>query len=208
MELSESDRQLSSSLKSSFANHRPESKSANLPAQPGSILISSTEPHEEIMQSVTSKVEIGEVAPGLWIWRAEHHHWKPGDDWQPIVTSTYVESGGQRYVLDPLVPKMATEELWKRLDSRPPNLAAVTIADHVRDIDEFVNRYKVRGFGPRLFYPDDVPKTQLEVIEPEKELPGGIVALYDGRGRSETRLWLPEQKSVVLGPALTEQRGE
>jgi len=43
------------------------------------------------MQSMTSKVEIRDIANGLWIWRMEHHHWKPGDDWQPIVTSTYVE---------------------------------------------------------------------------------------------------------------------
>src|SRR5260370_237306 len=105
------------------------------------------------MQSVTSKVEISEVAPGLWIWRAEHHHWKPGDDWQPIVTSTYVESGGQGYVLDPLVPKMATEELWRRLDSRPPTGAAVIIADHARDIDDLVSRYHVRAFGPSLILP-------------------------------------------------------
>src|SRR6266568_3082788 len=71
------------------------------------------------MQSVTSKVELRDVANGLWIWRAEHHHWKPGDDWQPIVTSTYVESEGERLVIDPLVPKTGATDLWKRLDSRP-----------------------------------------------------------------------------------------
>jgi len=100
------------------------------------------------MQSVTAKVEIRDIAPGLWIWRAEHHHWKSGDDWQPIVTSTYVESRGEKLVIDPLVPKASAEELWKRLDSRPPTIAAVTIPDHVRDIDEFVSRYHVHAFGP------------------------------------------------------------
>src|SRR5881392_60695 len=113
------------------------------------------------MQSVTSRVEFHDVAKGLWIWRAEHHHWKPGDDWQPVVTSTFVESGGERLVIDPLVPKAGAEELWKRLDSRPPTMAAVIIPDHVRDIEEFVRRYNVRPFGPRLFWPDDVPKTAL-----------------------------------------------
>jgi len=113
------------------------------------------------MQSVTAKVEIRDIANGLWIWRAEHHHWKPGDDWQPMVTSTYVESGGEKLVIDPLVPKAAAEELWKRLENRPPTVAAVTIPDHVRDIDEFVSRYRVRAFGPRLFWPDDVPKSKL-----------------------------------------------
>src|SRR2546427_13007405 len=118
------------------------------------------------MQSVTSKVEIRDIMPGLWIWRAEHHHWKPGDDWQPIVTSTYVESGGERLVLDPLVPKTAATELWKPVDTRPPTIAAVLIPDHARDIDESVRRYRPRPFGPRLFFPDGVPKTILEIIEP------------------------------------------
>ena len=159
------------------------------------------------MQSVTSKVEIRDLASGLWIWRSEHHHWKPGDDWQRIVTSTYVESGGERLVIDPLVPKMRAEELWKRLDKRSPTMAAVTIPDHVRDIDEFVSRYQVRAFGPRLFWPDDVPKSKLEIIEPDRVLPGGLVALYDGRGRLETPLWLPEQHVIVFGDAMTERAG-
>ncbi len=160
------------------------------------------------MQSVTSKVEIRDIAPGLWIWRSEHHHWRPGDDWQPIVTSTYVESGGERLVIDPLVPKTAAEELWKRLDNRPPTMAAVIIPDHVRDIDEIVRRYQVRAFGPRLFWPDDVPKTQLEILESDRVLPGGFVALYDGRGRLETPLWLPEQRVIVFGDGLTERAGK
>jgi len=163
---------------------------------------------KHIMQSVISKVEIRDLATGLWIWRSEHPHWKPGDDWQPIVTSTYVESGGEKLVIDPLVPKTATTELWKRLDNRPPTMAAVLIADHVRDIDEFVSRYQVRAFGPRLFYPDDVPKTKLEIIEPDRVLRGGLVALYDGRGRLETPLWLPEQRVIVFGDALTERAGD
>jgi len=160
------------------------------------------------MQSVTRNVEMRDVATGLWIWRSEHHHWKPGDDWQPIVTSTYVESGGERLVLDPLVPKTAAEELWKRLDNRPPTIAAVTIPDHVRDIDEFVSRYRVRAFGPRLLWPDDLPRTKLEILEPDQVLPGGLVALYDGRGRLETPLWLPEQRLIVFGDALTERGGD
>src|SRR3989442_12501452 len=123
------------------------------------------------MQSVTSKVELRDVANGLWIWRAEHHHWKPGDDWQPIVTSTYVESGGERLVIDPLVPKTGATDLWKRIDSRPPTMAAVIIPDHVRDIDEFVRRYRARAFGPRRYWPHDLPKINLERLESDMVLP-------------------------------------
>jgi glyoxylase-like metal-dependent hydrolase (beta-lactamase superfamily II) len=123
------------------------------------------------------------------------------------VTSTYVESGGERLVIDPLVPKVPAGELWKRLDKQSPTMSAVTIPDHVRDIDEFVSRYQVRAFGPRLFWPDDVPKSKLEIIEPDRVLPGGLMALYDGRGRLETPLWLPEQHVIVFGDAMTERAG-
>jgi hypothetical protein len=160
-----------------------------------------------IMQSFTHEIEFRDIAAGLWIWRAEHHHWKPGDDWQPVVTSTYVESGDERLVIDPLVPKTGAEELWNRLDSRTPTVAMVLIPDHVRDIDQIVRRYNSRAFGPRLFWPDDMPKIPLEIIEPDSVLPGGAVALYDGRGRLETPLWLPEQRTIVFGDALTERGG-
>lgn len=125
------------------------------------------------------------------------------------MTSTYVESGGERLVIDPLAPKTGAEELWKRLDSRPPTVGVVSIPDHVRDIDEFVRRYHVRGFGPNYYSPyDDIPKSKLAIIQPDSVLPGGVVALYDGRGRMETPLWLPEQRVIVFGDALTERAGE
>jgi glyoxylase-like metal-dependent hydrolase (beta-lactamase superfamily II) len=34
------------------------------------------------------------------------------------------------------------------------------------------------------------------------------VALYDGRGRNETPLWLPEQRALVFADALTAPEGE
>jgi hypothetical protein len=161
------------------------------------------------MQSTTSKVEIRDVTTGLWIWRAPHPQWNPGKDWKPLVTSTYVESGGERLVIDPLAPKAGAEELWKRLDNRPPTVGVVTIPDHARDIDEFVRRYNVRGFGPNFYSPyDDIPKSKLGIIMPDSVLPGGVVALYDGRGFVETPLWLPEQRVIVFGDALWEKAGE
>ncbi len=146
--------------------------------------------------------------PGLWIWRARHPFWTPDADWQQVVTSTYVESRGERFVLDPLSPQLDSIDLWKRLDDRPPTAAAALMPDHVRDIDLFVTRYKARAFGPLLFFPDDVPRTQLEPVFAENELPGGLVPLYDGRGRLETPMWLPEQRVIVFGDALTEREGE
>lgn len=154
-------------------------------------------------------LEIRDVAPGLWIWRLEHPHWKPGQGWEPMVASTCVESRGEILVLDPLAPPAAgTNEAWQRLDARRPTAVVVLKPDHVRDVDLFVRRYRTRAFGPRLFFRYDIPETELEWIEPGSQLPGGLVALYDGRGRDETPLWLPEQRALVFADALTAPGGE
>src|SRR5690242_18318031 len=105
--------------------------------------------------------ELRDVAPGLWLWRVEHPDWTPGGDWERLVTSVCVESRGEVALLDPIAPPDDDDEVWTRLDERPPTLAVVLKPDHVRDIDRFVRRYAIRAFGPSLFWPDDVPKTRL-----------------------------------------------
>ena len=88
-----------------------------------------------------------------------HPGWKEGDDWPPTVTSAFVESGGERLVLDPLAPPDDATEVWKKLDDHPPTAGVVLMPDHVRDIDIFVRRYGLKAFGPMFFFPDDVPKS-------------------------------------------------
>jgi glyoxylase-like metal-dependent hydrolase (beta-lactamase superfamily II) len=124
------------------------------------------------------------------------------------VASTCVESGGEVALLDPLAPPGDAEEIWARLDARPPTMVVVLKPDHVRDVDLFVRRYGARAYGPWLFWRTNVPETELEAIEPGSELPGGLLALYDGRGRNETPLWLPEQRTLVFADALTAPEGE
>ena len=160
------------------------------------------------MDGPGAQVGIRDLGPGLWIWRARHPFWTKGDDWQPVVTSTFVESRGERYVLDPLAPTLDSIGLWERLEGRPPTAALVTMPDHVRDVDLFVRRYGARAYGPMFFFPDDVPNSKLDPVIADLELPGGLVCLYDGRGRLETPVYLPEQKAIVFGDALTERNGE
>ena len=147
-------------------------------------------------------VTVVDVAPGLWLWRTEHPDWAAHVDWQPPVTSVVVESRGEVAVLDGLAPPDDAHEVWKRLEARPPTLAVVLKPDHVRDVDLFVQRYGARGYGPYLFWRDDIPETELEGIQPGTELPGGLLALYDGRGRNETPLWLPEHRTLVFADGL------
>ena len=152
--------------------------------------------------------EVRDVAPGLWIWRLEHPDWEPGLEWKPEVTSTCVESGGEVAVLDPLAPPLDADEIWTRLDARPPTMVVVLKPDHVRSVDVFVRRYDARAFGPEVFFRNDIPETELEPFYSGDELPGGLVALHDGRGRNERPLWLPEQRTIVFADALTAPEGE
>jgi len=71
-----------------------------------------------------------------------------------------------------------------------------------------VRRYRTRAFGPSLFWRADIPETELEPVQPGMELPGGVVALYDGGGDLERPLWVPEQRALVFGDALTAPGGE
>src|SRR5215469_6791351 len=125
-----------------------------------------------------SHVEFRDIAPGLWIWRLEHPHWKPGQGWEPVVACTCVESGGQRLLLDPLAPPADAAEFWQRFDAHPPTAIVVLKPDHVRDVDLLARRYNAPGFGPRLFFRWDMPETELEFIEPGSQLPGGELRVW------------------------------
>lgn len=161
-----------------------------------------------VKQKPQSQMQVRDVAPGLWIWRLEHPRRKPGQGWEPLVASTFVESGGHRLALDPIGPSSDSTDVWNRVDARPPTSVVILKPDHVRDVDLLVRRYRARAFGPRLFFREDVSETDLEFIEPGSRLPGGLVALYDGRGRNETPLWLPEQRALVFAEARTAPGGE
>ena len=152
--------------------------------------------------------ELTEVSPGLWLWQVQYMDWQRGDGWDGKVASTCVESGGEIVLFDPVAPTQEGSKLWTRLDARPPTLIVILKPDHVRDVDLFVERYGARAFGPEFYNRDDIPETELEPILPGDTLPGGVVALYDGRGRNETPIWLPEHRTIVFADALTAPEGE
>jgi hypothetical protein len=152
-------------------------------------------------------VEIVDVADGLWLWRQAHPDWEEGTDWDPLVTSVAVASRDVSLVLDPLAPPPREREAWERIEAHAPEIAVILKPDHVRDVDLFARWYGCRGYGPSLFWRDDVPATELEAIHPGSELPGGLLACHDGRGMQETPLYLPEQRALVFADAMTAPDG-
>jgi hypothetical protein len=65
-----------------------------------------------------------------------------------------------------------------------------------------VRWYGAQAYGPQLFWRDDVPRTELELVQPGDELPGGLRAHFDGRAATETPLYLPEQRSLIFADAM------
>jgi glyoxylase-like metal-dependent hydrolase (beta-lactamase superfamily II) len=151
---------------------------------------------------------IRDIASGLWVWTREHPDWTPDSDFDGPVTSTCVASGGEVVLLDPLAPEPEDSEAWARLDASRPTVVVILKPDHVRDVDLFVRRYGARAFGPWLFYPGEAPRSALTAIEPGSSVPGGLEALYDGRGRAETPIWIAEHRTLVFADALAAPRGE
>jgi hypothetical protein len=152
-------------------------------------------------------IEVLDVDRGLWLWRQPHPGWGEEAQWEPEVSSFSVESQGERIVIDPLAPPPWEREVWDRLDAAPPVVAVVLKPDHVRDVDLFTRWFGARGYGPLLFWGGEAPRTELEGIQPGDTLPGGLVALHDGRGRAETPLFLPEQRALVFADGMTAPGG-
>lgn len=172
-------------------------------------------------QPRTPDVEVVDLAPGLWIWRQQHPSWNAGHDWPEVVTSVCVDAGGERWVLDPLLPPSTTRTVWDRFADRPPTAVAVLIPDHLRETwddrntwssDALADRYGCRVFGPNDVDPDMITavgptKAAIGTITPGQPLPGGLVPFRDVRGWAETPLWLPEHRTLVFGDGLTERDG-
>src|SRR5260370_30685344 len=105
------------------------------------------------MQSVARKVELRDVDKGLWIWRMDHPKWERDQGWEPIVTSTVVESKGERLVLDPLAPPENETDVWERLHASPPTAIAVLKPDHATDLDLFAPPTRVPAYRPTPLLP-------------------------------------------------------
>ena len=152
--------------------------------------------------------DVTEIAPGLWLWRSSHPGWTADAGWDAAVSSTCAVSRGEVVLIDPLAPGPAAGGVWRRLDAAPPTIVLILKPDHVRDVDLFVRRYGAEAFGPSLVWPNDVPRTALVPVEPGTEIPGGLRAVYDGRGRNETPVWIPDHRTLVFADALTAPAGE
>jgi hypothetical protein len=160
------------------------------------------------MAIVDEPVEVRDVAPGLWLWRHRHWEWQEGADWEPEVASFVVTSRGETILIDPLAPPpVPGAEVYRRLEEQRPTRIVIVKPDHVRDVTLFGHWFDIPAHGPWLYWKGEAPGIDLEPILPDDTLPGGLVALFDGRGGIERPLYLPEQKAIVFADGMTAPGG-
>jgi hypothetical protein len=144
------------------------------------------------LQASLARVNVSELAPGLYRWTARHPaavpDAEPGsvDDWPPDVGCVAYLAQDALVVVDPMIPR-DEPPFWEWLDalaSRRDRVAVVTtIQFHRRSRDRLVDRYSA------------------STSRAKDRLPSGVEPLPI-KGAGETMLWITEHRALVAGDRL------
>lgn len=148
------------------------------------------------------RVEVLEVARGLWVWSSYY------DAWKESVGSVYCETDDGVVLVDPLVPADDAERFWRALDRDVTRAGGgvhvlLTVFWHTRSAAEMAERYSARTWVPAT---SRAPVARRGVVvtdpfRPGDELPGGIEAFPTAR-RNEVVYWIPRHRALVPGDVL------
>jgi glyoxylase-like metal-dependent hydrolase (beta-lactamase superfamily II) len=131
---------------------------------------------------IDGRMDVTELAPGLWRWTAHHPDWREDDGWNPEVGCTYYEGPDATVLVDPLVPRERNRFLTaldRDVERRGlPVAILLTVPWHARSADELRERY---GTGPAA--------------------PAGVEP-FGVAGVDDTVYWLPERGALVVGDVM------
>ena len=85
-----------------------------------------------------------ELSPGLWHWTAPHPEWRPGEPWDPNVSSYAIDDGERLLLFDPLCVPGDVEARAVRRDTA----VVLTAPWHERDAEALVERLGVPVYTP------------------------------------------------------------
>ncbi len=155
-----------------------------------------------------ARVEVLQIAPGLWRWTGWHEEWKED------VGSVYVETADGVVLIDPIVPPEDAERFWEALDRDVKRVGGevhvlVSVFWHTRDAKEMVARYKARVWAPRRGRAAIERRAGVvtDAFAPDDPLPGSLRPLRTARA-TEVVYWIPEHGALVPGDVLlTDKQG-
>jgi hypothetical protein len=145
------------------------------------------------MPSPSANGIVKPLAPGLSYWLAPSPDWRDGENWPRDVPSFRFESPDGLVYVDPLSPPVEERPAWILL----------TAPWHARSMRELVERHP----HVRVWAPPDAHWKEPKPL-PTDELPAGVEALLPENDRNEALFWLPEQRALITGDALTHTDGD
>jgi glyoxylase-like metal-dependent hydrolase (beta-lactamase superfamily II) len=140
-----------------------------------------------------------EVQPGVWHWKAPHPAWRPGENWDEMVSSYAIDDGDRLLLFDPLALPRELEELAASRETA----IVLTTPWHQRDARQLAELLGVPIYVPP---PDEgetdpVPGT---VFRAGDRLPVGVEAL-PGMEANDLVLWVAMRGALVAGDTLIDR---
>jgi glyoxylase-like metal-dependent hydrolase (beta-lactamase superfamily II) len=142
---------------------------------------------------------VRELQPGLWHWTATHPDWKPGEDWEPEVSSYAIADDERLLLLDPLAPPSEIPELAAERETA----IVLTCPWHARDARSLAER-----LGAPLYVPPpdegDPNPVEGQVFRAGDRLPVGVEA-FPGMEPNDLVLWIESRRALVAGDTLIDR---
>jgi glyoxylase-like metal-dependent hydrolase (beta-lactamase superfamily II) len=142
---------------------------------------------------------VRELQRGMWHWTATHPDWKPGEDWEPEVSSYAIDDGERLLLLDPLALPSEIDELAAERETA----IALTCPWHARDAKSLAERLGAPLYVPP---PDEGDPNPLEgqVFRAGDQLPVGVEA-FPGMEPNDLVLWIESRRALVAGDTLIDR---
>jgi glyoxylase-like metal-dependent hydrolase (beta-lactamase superfamily II) len=142
---------------------------------------------------------VRELQTGLWHWEAQHPDWKPGADWDQMVSSYAIDDGDRLLLFDPLAPPTEIADLAAGRETA----IVLTCPWHVRDA-----RGLAESLGTPLYVPPpdegDPNPVEGQVFKAGDRLPVGIEA-FPGMEPNDLVLWFESRRALVAGDTLIDR---
>jgi glyoxylase-like metal-dependent hydrolase (beta-lactamase superfamily II) len=142
---------------------------------------------------------VREVRSGVWHWQAPHPDWKPGEEWDQLVSSYAIDDGARVLLFDPLALPREIDEL---LDDREAAVV-LTCPWHARDAESIAERLGVSIHVPPPDEGDPNP-LQGQVFVAGDRLPIGV-EVFPGFDPNDLVLWVESKGAVVAGDTLIDR---
>jgi glyoxylase-like metal-dependent hydrolase (beta-lactamase superfamily II) len=142
---------------------------------------------------------VRELQTGVWHWQAPHPEWKPGQDWDQLVSSYATEHSDRLLLFDPLAPPSEVAELAARRETA----IVLTCPWHRRDAHSLAEQL---GAAVHVPPPDEGDPNPVEgqVFREGDRLPVGVEAL-PGMEPNDLVLWIESRRALVAGDTLIDR---